>query len=84
MRAAGWIFSTVAPSRPWCNTGADTVFNLFIWTAKSEIESATRTTSNRGYGVVYWSKFGLNFWVVSDLNVPDLREFARLLRDEPP
>jgi anti-sigma factor RsiW len=60
------------------------VINLFIWPAKADGESVIRTTSHRGYSVVYWSKSGLNFWAVSDLNAQELREFARLMRDEPP
>ena len=33
-----------------------------------------------GYHVLHWSRSGLNYWAVSDLNTTELREFADLVR----
>jgi len=60
------------------------VINLFIWPARGEGDATVKTTSRRGYSVAYWSKAGLNFWAVSDLNAEELRDFASLVRDRVP
>ena len=59
------------------------VINLFIWPANSA-DAPIRTTSGRGYSIAFWCKGGLNFWAVSDLNVDELGDFARLVRDATP
>lgn len=32
----------------------------------------------QGYNIIYWSSSGLSYWVVSDLNMKELRQFADL------
>jgi anti-sigma factor RsiW len=60
----------------------DHVINLFIWPETKRGDSSIQSTSARGYSVTYWSRGGLNFWAVSDLNSDELREFAGLMRAE--
>ncbi|HEV3142658.1 MAG TPA: anti-sigma factor [Gemmataceae bacterium] len=62
----------------------DHVINLFIWPRTIEGDAAITTTLRRGYSVVHWSKDGLNFWAVSDLNAEELRDFAGLVQKETP
>jgi anti-sigma factor RsiW len=59
------------------------VINLFIWPAAGG-ESGAKTLSRRGYNLAHWTAAGLNFWTVSDLNADELRDFARLVRDQAP
>jgi anti-sigma factor RsiW len=59
------------------------VINLFIWPADGG-ESGPKTLSRRGYNLAHWTAAGLNFWAVSDLNGDELRDFARLMRDQAP
>jgi anti-sigma factor RsiW len=56
------------------------VINLFIWPATKAGDAEIRTTARRGYSLCYWSKEGLQFWAVSDLNIDELREFANHVR----
>jgi anti-sigma factor RsiW len=49
--------------------------NLFEW--PSSVVSEAQTTTIRGYNLIYWSKSGMTFWAVSDLNARELGEFAR-------
>ncbi|WP_424630570.1 anti-sigma factor family protein [Bradyrhizobium sp. SYSU BS000235] len=46
--------------------------NVFVWPAPS----ATETTAMRdGYNMANWTKDGLNFWAVSDVNSDDIAKF---------
>lgn len=35
----------------------------------------------RGYNIICWDKDGMQYWAVSDLNMGDLKQLARLLGD---
>ena len=53
--------------------------NLFIWP-----ESAGKATEDlrpvRGFQLRHWSRGGMSFWAVSDLNDVELAEFERALQ----
>ena len=51
------------------------VISLFTWPAGS---SVTGVRSQNGYHFVIWSKDGMTYWAVSDLNLDDLKQFAHL------
>lgn len=57
------------------------VINLFVWPATKTGDAEIRTTTRRGYSLCYWSREGLQFWAVSDLNIDELREFANFVRN---
>ena len=52
--------------------------NLYVWPADNGREQSFRTETVRGYNVVSWKKEGFEFRAVSDLNLDELREFAKL------
>lgn len=52
--------------------------NLFITPAQTTRKSSPSVTTRRGYNVLSWENNGMNYWVVSDLNADELREFADL------
>lgn len=52
--------------------------NLYVWPASDNRESAARSDTVRGYNVVSWRKDGFEFRAVSDLNLEELRDFAKL------
>jgi anti-sigma factor RsiW len=56
------------------------VINAFSWPAASSSPQATITT--KGYNVVHWTRGGMAWWLVSDVNRSDLETLARLLREE--
>jgi anti-sigma factor RsiW len=55
--------------------------NLFVWpsaqTESDEIQQETR----QGYNLIHWSKAGMNYWIVSDLNPTEMNELAHRLRE---
>jgi len=48
------------------------VINVFVWPG----ESSAGELSQNGYNMIHWSKAGMNYWAVSDLNPNELRQFA--------
>jgi anti-sigma factor RsiW len=66
--------------------------NLFVWPASagSSLSPGERASEHNGYHLIRWSDAGMTFIAVSDLNVGELNEFARLIRqavsppNEPP
>jgi anti-sigma factor RsiW len=55
------------------------VINLFV-APGNRADSRPRAESSEGYNLVTWSKGGLSYWAVSDLNAKELMEFAELAR----
>ena len=53
--------------------------NVFVWRAAGE-DRAPEYLERQGYHLIRWADNGRMFVVVSDLNEPELREFAELLR----
>jgi anti-sigma factor RsiW len=56
------------------------VINLFVWPDLGKATESGRdlkTESLRGYHTIHWSKAGMGFHAVSDMNIADLTEFAR-------
>ena len=53
------------------------VVNLFIAPARSSEIERVRAVAAQGYNLMRWSKGGLTFWAVSDVNADELERFAR-------
>ena len=54
--------------------------NLFVWPG-TESTRTPRTLAIRGYNVVHWTRSGMTYWAVSDLNARELIDFARRLQE---
>lgn len=58
------------------------VINLFIFpTTEADMESV-KTLKSRGYNIVRWTNNGLEYCVISDLNIEYLKKFAEFFRTE--
>jgi len=57
------------------------VVNVFIWPSGSDDDQGLRTLASEGYHLLRWTRSGLTFWAVSDVNAVDLESLAGLLRD---
>ena len=55
------------------------VINIFIY--PSQDAPADGVSSRQGFNVVRWTKNGMTFWAVSDLNSAELQSFAELLQN---
>lgn len=59
--------------------------NLFIWPAPRTADESPHALTRQGYNLLHWSRGGLTYWAVSDLNAAELRTFAELfVRQTPP
>ncbi len=55
------------------------IINVLLWPATSRTDgSAVRT--RQGYHLLHWTTADYTYWVVSDLGMAELQDFARLLR----
>jgi len=54
--------------------------NLFVWHAKSGETGKAKEFTRQGYHLIRWSEGGMTYWVISDLNEHELKDFAELLR----
>jgi anti-sigma factor RsiW len=58
------------------------VVNLLTWPARAgEPEASTTSETKQGYHLVHWRRERMDWWAVSDLNLPELMEFARRLQE---
>jgi len=55
------------------------VINVFVWPITPR-EPAPATLAENGYNLVGWRDGGMVYWAVSDLNVEELDEFAKLVQ----
>lgn len=58
------------------------VINAFVWPA-AQADSSVRQRTRRGFNMIEWNAEGMKYWVVSDVSLDDLEEFARLTRAPP-
>lgn len=56
--------------------------NVFVWPATDAPITNESTFSTHGYNVIRWSNGGMAYWVVSDLNLDELRQFVQLLQEQ--
>ncbi|HEY4086615.1 MAG TPA: hypothetical protein VGM43_11790 [Bryobacteraceae bacterium] len=54
------------------------IINLFIWHAGGT--TSEKTWTSNGYHFIRWTKDGMNYWAVSDVNASELERFTRLYR----
>jgi anti-sigma factor RsiW len=55
------------------------VINVFSWPAPGVVDSRHITRGNHGYNLIQANHNGEEVWIVSDLNLSELRDFTRLL-----
>ena len=53
------------------------IINLFVWPTKEADSKPATIKPSQGYNLIRWSKGGMAFWTVSDLNQKELMEFVQ-------
>jgi anti-sigma factor RsiW len=51
--------------------------NLFVFPSNGNPDSGSQMSVRQGYNLIHWSRSGMTFWAVSDLNLQELQEFAQ-------
>ena len=55
--------------------------NVFLWPANGGTSAVAQSRTRQGYHLLHWTGPEYTYWVVSDLGITELRQFAQLLRD---
>jgi anti-sigma factor RsiW len=55
------------------------VVNVFVWPAADAADNAPRALAVRGYNLLTWSRGGIAYWAISDLNMAELQQLQALL-----
>ena len=55
--------------------------NLFVWPSSNTAIKPEDQLTRQGYNVIHWTQSGMTYWLVSELNLPELTECARLLKE---
>jgi len=55
------------------------VVNVFLWPSADGTDSAPRELVHKGYNLLTWSKGGITYFAISDLNLGELRELQSKL-----
>jgi len=53
--------------------------SVFVWPAAGRAGAGSVQTTINGYNLVSWTRAGMTYWAVSDLNAGELRELESLL-----
>ena len=53
--------------------------NVFIMSTAANREALPSSTTRRGYNLFHWTRGGMEYWAISDLNEAELRQFIALL-----
>ena len=64
---------------PWSTSAASMSINVFVWPQASGSPSHATRSDARGYHVISWTRGGVAVWIVSDLALAELDDFARKL-----
>ena len=57
------------------------VINLFIWPSNDMADSGNKMMMRQGYNVIRWTQAGMSFWLVSDVNLSELQQFAEVVQN---
>ena len=56
------------------------VISVFLWPAERGRTAGPRAATLQGYHLLHWATPAYTYWVASDLGLPELHDFAALLR----
>ena len=59
---------------------AQHVINVFVWPQTASDGRGDQVQTIRGFHARHWTRDGMTFWAVSDLNDAELSEFEQALR----
>ena len=58
------------------------VINLFVWPNTTDADSQIRTDLRQGYNAAQFTRAGMTYWAVSDLNQDEFNAFVGLVREQ--
>jgi anti-sigma factor RsiW len=58
--------------------------NVFIWPSEQSSDSESQLMARQGYNMIHWTRGGMTYWAVSDLNSSELEKLTRLIQNQTP
>ncbi len=58
------------------------IINLILWPMSEDRDRAQKTISRRGYNLAHWTRSGMTYWAISDLNSQELQQFAQIIQTQ--
>lgn len=58
------------------------VLNLFVWPDATHRDGLRKTSTRQGFHLIHWTRAGMGYWLISDMNAQDLNEFQGLLSEQ--
>jgi anti-sigma factor RsiW len=55
--------------------------NLFVWPSNGRDITQQEQLARQGYNLIHWTRSGMTYWLISELNLTELNECARLLKE---
>jgi anti-sigma factor RsiW len=56
--------------------------NVFAWPSTGASDASGRALVRQGYNLIHWTKSGMDYWAISDLNLAELQQFVQLLQND--
>lgn len=56
--------------------------NVFVWPSTGASDASERALVRQGYNLIQWTKSGMSYWAISDLNLAELQQFVQLLEND--
>ena len=60
------------------------LINVFVWPSSESSDSGIKSETRQGYHVFHWTRSGMTYWAVSDVEKSQLQEFVQLLQKQSP
>jgi len=57
------------------------VINLFVWPSNSPAFREPQQLARQRYNLIHWTRSGMTYWLISELDLTELNECARLLKE---
>jgi anti-sigma factor RsiW len=57
------------------------LINLFVWPSNNTVTKQEDQLTRQVYNLIHWTQSGMSYWLVSELNLAELGECARLLKE---
>jgi len=57
------------------------LINLFVWPA-ANVDTKPAVQVRQGYNLIHWTRSGMTYWAVSDLNLAELQQLAEELQNQ--
>jgi anti-sigma factor RsiW len=52
--------------------------NVFVWPSTGASDASGKALVRQGYNLIHWTRSGMNYWAISDLNLAELQQFVQL------